>query len=120
METRCRGAGCGSSSHRRRHLCCSDGESMKGVGVPDGMSGSSTNNDAGRWARRLSGVGVPDGISRSSTNNDAGRWARRLKTTEGTVLISVLWVILLLSLVSFSLASTVRMEVASAQQSFDS
>jgi len=36
------------------------------------------------------------------------------------VLVSVMWVILILSLVSFSLAAAVRVEVASTQQSFDS
>src|SRR5580700_3798544 len=39
---------------------------------------------------------------------------------RGMVLVSVLWVILILSLVSFSLAAAVRVEVTSAQQSFDS
>lgn len=36
------------------------------------------------------------------------------------ILIMVLWIILILSLISFSLAAAVRVEVASSQQSFDS
>ena len=43
-----------------------------------------------------------------------------MRSTAGSVLISVLWVVLVLSLVTFSLAAAVRVEVASAQQSFDS
>src|SRR4051812_3770691 len=43
-----------------------------------------------------------------------------MSANRGTVLISVLWIVLLLSLVSFSLASAVRLEVASVQQGFDS
>ena len=39
---------------------------------------------------------------------------------RGIVLISVLWVILILSLVSFSLASAVRAEMNASQSSFDS
>lgn len=39
---------------------------------------------------------------------------------RGMVLIAVLWIVLILTLVSFSLASAVRVEVASARQSFDS
>ena len=43
-----------------------------------------------------------------------------MKKQKGMVLITVLWIILILSLVSFSLASAVRVEVALSQQSFDS
>ena len=43
-----------------------------------------------------------------------------MRTNRGMVLISVLWVILVLSLVSFSLASAVRVEVSAAQHAFDS
>jgi type II secretory pathway component PulK len=39
---------------------------------------------------------------------------------RGSVLISVLWIILVLSLVSFSLAATVRVEVESVNHAFDS
>jgi general secretion pathway protein K len=39
---------------------------------------------------------------------------------RGVVLISVLWVVLILSLVSFSLASAVRAELSTSQNSFDS
>ncbi len=41
-------------------------------------------------------------------------------TARGMVLISVLWVILVLSVLSFSLAAAVRLESVSVQQSFDS
>jgi len=43
-----------------------------------------------------------------------------MSTDRGTVLISVLWIILVLSFVSFSLASSVRVEVNANQHSFDS
>jgi len=43
-----------------------------------------------------------------------------MRDRRGTVLISVLWIVLVLSVVSFSLASSVRVEVNSTQQSFDS
>src|SRR5262245_34518660 len=39
---------------------------------------------------------------------------------RGTVLLSVLWVVMVLSLISFSLAASVRLEVNSVQQAFDS
>jgi general secretion pathway protein K len=43
-----------------------------------------------------------------------------MRGDRGSVLVSVLWIILVLSVVSFSLASSVRLEVTSTQQSFDS
>src|SRR4051794_28246567 len=43
-----------------------------------------------------------------------------MRTERGTVLLSVLWVVLVLSMVSFALASSVRLEVVSIDQSFDS
>jgi len=39
---------------------------------------------------------------------------------RGMVLISVLWIVLVIAFISFSLASAVRVEVAAAQSSFDS
>jgi general secretion pathway protein K len=39
---------------------------------------------------------------------------------RGSVLMSVLWIVLVLSLISFSLASTVRVEMDSSLQAFDS
>jgi len=43
-----------------------------------------------------------------------------MRGERGTVLISVLWIVLVLSVVSFSLAASVRVESESVQQSFDS
>src|SRR6476646_9888605 len=43
-----------------------------------------------------------------------------MRSERGTVLLSVLWIVLVLSMVSFALASSVRLEVASIDQSFDS
>src|SRR2546427_12507979 len=43
-----------------------------------------------------------------------------MKQDRGMILITVLWVILILSIISFSLAASVRVEMASSQQSFDS
>ncbi len=45
---------------------------------------------------------------------------RRGSQDRGMILIVVLWIILILSLISVSLAAAVRVEVASSQQSFDS
>ncbi len=39
---------------------------------------------------------------------------------RGMILITVMWIVLILSLISFSLAAEVRVEVDSSQQSFDS
>lgn len=43
-----------------------------------------------------------------------------MRNDRGSVLMSVLWIVLVLSLISFSLASTVRVEMESSLQSFDS
>jgi general secretion pathway protein K len=43
-----------------------------------------------------------------------------MNNERGTVLMSVLWIVLVLSLISFSLAATVRVEMESSLQSFDS
>jgi type II secretory pathway component PulK len=43
-----------------------------------------------------------------------------MNAQRGSVLISILWIILVLSLVSFSLAATVRVEVESVNHAFDS
>ena len=43
-----------------------------------------------------------------------------MKRNRGSVLISVLWIVTVLSVISFSLASMVRIESASSQQAFDS
>lgn len=43
-----------------------------------------------------------------------------MRGNRGSALISVLWVVMVLSLISFSLASSVRIESASNQHSFDS
>ena len=43
-----------------------------------------------------------------------------MRRNQGSVLISVLWIVMVLSLISFSLASAVRIESASSQHSFDS
>ena len=40
--------------------------------------------------------------------------------SRGMILITVLWIVLILSLVSFSLASAVRVEMTAAQADFDS
>lgn len=43
-----------------------------------------------------------------------------MKGNRGSVLISVLWIVMVLSLISFSLASAVRIESAASQHAFDS
>src|SRR5688572_8821646 len=43
-----------------------------------------------------------------------------MKNDRGMILITVMWIILILSVISFSLAASVRVELASSQQSFDS
>lgn len=45
---------------------------------------------------------------------------KKTMNEKGSVLISVLWIVLVLSLISFSLASTVRVEMDSVSQTFDS
>jgi general secretion pathway protein K len=43
-----------------------------------------------------------------------------MKNDSGMILITVLWIILILSIISFSLAASVRVELTSSQQSFES
>ena len=43
-----------------------------------------------------------------------------MRAQRGVILITVMWIILILSIISFSLAASVRVELASSQQSFDS
>src|SRR5437762_6956437 len=43
-----------------------------------------------------------------------------MKRDRGMILVTVLWIIFILSLISLSLAASVRIEVAATQQSFDS
>ena len=43
-----------------------------------------------------------------------------MKRDRGMILITVLWIIFILSLISLSLAASVRVELSSTQQSFDS
>lgn len=45
---------------------------------------------------------------------------RGRSSEQGMILITVLWIVLILSIISFSLAAAVRVEVASSNQSFDS
>ncbi len=45
---------------------------------------------------------------------------KRRRNEQGMVLISVLWVVFVLTLISFTLASAARVEVEATQQSFDS
>src|SRR5438105_4914879 len=63
----------------------------------------------------------------SCRNPGAYRWGfhchsagEPMRKDRGSVLISVLWIVMVLSLVSFSLASAVRIESASSQHAFDS
>jgi type II secretory pathway component PulK len=85
------------------------------------MSGANAS-PIGRSHQGMSGADArPTRSARAIARSLKKRRSQRVMTADrGMILITVMWIILILSIISFSLAASVRVELASSQQSFDS